>query len=70
MRLKCKKTSSFLEIRKNKYYEFIKMPFNKSYFIITKSGVRFLYFDKYYIWDYFYTKEELRIEKIKGILKD
>jgi hypothetical protein len=82
MRLKCKITDKWIHIQKNKYYN---IEFMKKYISIRKYEEYNFYKlesddreerltddpkSSFYIYDYFYTKEELRAMKIKELLKD
>ena len=57
----------------NKSYEIIDINryVNKRYIIINELGDKDYFcedkFDPYYIWDYFYTKEELRLKKLESL---
>jgi hypothetical protein len=81
MRLKCKKSCKALKIKKGKYYTlelyvenmFQDIVYSKEYRIVKNSYYYYTVTDdsesNYYIWKYFYTKEELRIMKIKELLE-
>lgn len=69
MQLICKKDLYYLGIKyctKNKYYECSDILDNNSYFLI-KTDVDKLSINKMSIYDYFLTKHEIRLLKMKKI---
>jgi hypothetical protein len=71
LRLKSKVSHKDIEVIKNKYYELEKV--DNIYILVYKNKVTHYFYKNprshRYIWSFFYTKEELRIQKIKDLLK-